>query len=270
LKHSASKNAEKKAERERLIVTAHTICVEVAMGIVEKAKQTLRLMDVTDVETQAKIAEILRFIAHAERQIDQIQRRVIQGETIPHHEKVFSIFEEHTEWISKGKAGVPVELGLNVCIVKDQFGLILHHHVMQHQTDNQVAVEVIEKTQKRFPTLSSCSFDKGFHSPYNQQKLAELLDKAVLPKKGRLSEKEAAVENSEEFTSARRKHSAVESAIHALEHCGLDRCPDHGIHGFKRYVALAVLSRNLVIIGHAVQQKERKHQKIEANRKQAA
>ena len=50
------------------------------------------------------------FITHAERQIDQIHRRVILGEKIPHGEKVFSIFEEHTEWISKGKAGVPVEL----------------------------------------------------------------------------------------------------------------------------------------------------------------
>jgi len=34
----------------------------------------------------------------------------VEGETIPHNEKVFSIFEEHTEWISKGKAGVSQEL----------------------------------------------------------------------------------------------------------------------------------------------------------------
>ncbi len=43
---------------------------------------------------------------HAERQIDQIRRRVIGGERIPHDEKVFSIFEEHTQWIRKGKAEV--------------------------------------------------------------------------------------------------------------------------------------------------------------------
>ena len=47
--------------------------------------------------------------------------------------KVFSIFEEHTEWISKGKAGVPQELGLCVCILEDQHGFILHHHVMEKQ-----------------------------------------------------------------------------------------------------------------------------------------
>ena len=46
-------------------------------------------------------------------------------ESIPHEEKVFSVFEEHTEWIAKGKAGVPVELGLRVAIVECQFGFIL-------------------------------------------------------------------------------------------------------------------------------------------------
>jgi len=64
------------------------------------------------------------------------------------------------------------------------------------------------------------------------------------------------IENSEEFKKVRRKHSAVESSINALENHGLDRCPDHGIDGFKRYVALAVVARNLQILGHMLQQKE--------------
>ncbi len=134
---------------------------------------------------------------------------------------------------------------------------------MEKETDDQVAVPVIEKTKDRFPSLSLCSFDKGFHSPENQKKLAEFLDTVVLPRKGKLSLQDAAIENSEDFKSARRKHSAVESAINALEHTGLDRCPDNGIHGFKRYVALAVLASNLKVIGHAVQQKELKRQKSE-------
>jgi hypothetical protein len=48
--------------------------------------------------------------------------RVIKGEEIPQREKVLSLFEEQTEWISKGKAGVPQELGLKVCILEDQYG----------------------------------------------------------------------------------------------------------------------------------------------------
>ena len=58
------------------------------------------------------------FVMNAVRQIDQIDRRLLKGETIPQNEKVFSIFEPHTRWISKGKAGCPVELGVPVCIIE--------------------------------------------------------------------------------------------------------------------------------------------------------
>lgn len=61
----------------------------------------------------------------------------------PHAEKVFSVFEPHTERISKGKAGVPVELGLRVCVLEDQFGFILHHRVMCRETDDQVAMPMV-------------------------------------------------------------------------------------------------------------------------------
>ena len=64
-----------------------------------------------------EINKIRHFSMHAVRQIDQIDRRLLKGETIPQNEKVFSIFEPHTRWISKGKAGCPVELGVQVCII---------------------------------------------------------------------------------------------------------------------------------------------------------
>ena len=193
--------------------------------------------------------ELERFVNHAHRQINQIERRVLLGETIPHGEKVFSLFEAHTEWISKGKAGVPVELGLNTCILEDQYGFILHHLVMVGQTDDTVAVPMVEQAQKRFPTLKQCSFDSGFYSPQNQSKLQGLLDLSILPSKGKPSSQEATLEASDAFVAARRQHAAVESAIHALEVHGLDRCPDHGIDGFKRYVALAVVARNIQKVG---------------------
>ena len=185
---------------------------------------------------------------------------MIAGETIPHHEKVFSIFEEHTKWICKGKAGVPQELGLNVCIVKDQFGFILHYRIMENESDLLIAVPIIEETKERFEIFNSCSFDKGFHSPDNHEKLAEILDTVVLPRKGRLSAINREIENSVEFRAARRQHSAVESSINALENHGLDRCSDHGLDGFKRYVGLAVVARNIQILGHAVQHKKLKMQ----------
>jgi transposase, IS5 family len=241
-----------------LIIDAHMAYLELANSILERAKETIGSIGSADLMVHLRIGEIQKYIAHAERQMDQIRRRVVESETIPHHEKVFSLFEEHTEWINKGKAGVSQELGLKVCVVKDQFGFILHHRVMQKETDDQIAIPIIKETKERFPQLTSCSFDKGFHSPENQEQLRGILDHVILPRKGKLSAINKEIENAEAFREARRKHSAVESSINALENHGLDRCRDHGINGFKRYVALAVVARNIQIIGHVLQQKELK------------
>ncbi len=249
LKHSTSKDKNKQEARKKLIIEAHQEYLNVVAELLDQVNKTLEVICIRFPWAKPNLLKIEEFIDHAKRQANQIERRVIRGENIPHEEKVFSIFEGHTEWIVKGKAGVKVELGLNVCVLEDQHGFILHHHVMQKQTDSQVAVQMIEETQAKFPNLAICSFDKGFHSPENQEKLADLLELAVLPKKGKLSKKEQERENSEKFIDARRQHAAVESAINALEHHGLDRCPDHGLESLKRYVALAVLARNIQILG---------------------
>lgn len=261
LKRSTSKDDVKKAEREQLIVDAHGQYVDLVEFYVTRAKESIRILNVMDIGNVVHIMLIENFLAHADRQIDQIRRRVLEGETIAHHEKVFSIFEEHTEWISKGKAGVPQELGLGVCILEDQYGFILHHHVMENQKDVEIAVMMVSEAKRRYAALSECSFDKGFYSPKNKEKLKGLLDEVILPKKGKLSQKDKQTEHSQEFIEARHKHAAVESAINALENHALDRCPDHGISGFKRYVALAVLARNLQLLGSKIRQKELKRQK---------
>lgn len=256
LKRSSSKDKHKKAEREQLIVDAHVAYIELCEDYLQRVRQSIGIIRDMGIGNVAKIMVIERFMGHAERQIDQIRKRVVAGEEIPHDEKVFSIFEEHTEWICKGKAGMPQELGLRVCVIQDQYGFILHHRVMEKETDDKIAVEVIRDVKRKIPTFFRCSFDKGFHSPKNQEDLSELLDHVVLPRKGRLCEKAKEIEQSEEFVRARRKHAAVESAINALENHGLDRCLDHGIFGFKRYVALAVLARNIQILGEMIQKKE--------------
>ena len=209
---------------------------------------------------EIELLAVNKFVEHANRQIDQINRRVIKGESIPHHEKVFSIFEEYTEWINKGKQGVPVELGLRVCILSDQYNFILHHRVMQKEIDSQIAVPILQETQNKFSDLNVCSFDKGFYSPLNQQDLSNILDLVVLPKKGYLSAERKAIENADEFKAYKRKHSGVESDINAIEVHGLDRCLDHGIDGFKRYVALAVAARNIQQVGVIIKKRKLKQQ----------
>lgn len=252
LKRSTSKDEKKKAQRDELIRAAHQEYIDTANVFLGKVRSTMEKASGGGPNAIALVFVIESFLKHAERQIDQIHRRVILGEKIPHSEKVFSIFEEHTEWISKGKAGVPVELGLKVCVLEDQYGFLLHHRVMEHTTDDQVAVAMIEEAKEKFPSLNSCSFDKGFHSPANQKDLLQHIDNVILPKKGRLSLNDKQREHSADFIKARHQHSAVESAINALEVHGLD----HGLHGFKRYVSLAVLARNIQQLGVKIRENQ--------------
>ncbi len=189
------------------------------------------------------------YLAHARRQIDQVERRLLRGETIPHDEKVFSIFADHTRWIVKGKAGRPVELGVPVCVLEDQHGFLLHHEILWRGGDTDIAVPMIEAAQARYPELRACSFDRGFHSPANRLRLDALLEHNVLPRKGRLSRADRVREEDPAFVAARKQHPAVESAIHNLEHRGLDRVRACGPDGFARVVALSVLAFNIHRLG---------------------
>ena len=260
-KRTLGKTEQQQLKCKQAMEDAHRDLIDLCTGFSEKAQVTLKNIGKTQSLNTSDLArmEVIRtFIAHTDRQIDQITRRVFQGERIPHEEKVFSLFQPHTEWINKGKIGVPVELGLRVCILEDQHQFILHHRVMEQETDDQVAVPMVKQVKAIFPDLSSCSFDKGFHSQENQELLAKQLDVVALKRKGKLSQKAKIREASQPFKQAAKKHAAVESAINALEVHGLNKCLDHGIDGFKRYIALSVVARNIHRIGDILYCKEHK------------
>lgn len=256
VQHTRRSHSKDDIKKEQTLARVHA-CVRDylsdAKRDVDKSKQAIETLS-----SQGEVIAIMQIkglIAHAERQMNQIERRLLNGETIPHEEKVFSIFEAHTEWISKGKAGVPVELGVRVCVLEDQYQFVLHHRIMWKETDDKVAVAMIEDAKKRYPALSQCSFDKGFYTPTNRDKLDHLLEVNVLPKKGRRNLLDEARETSEDFKAARRQHSAVESCINNLEVRGLDRCLSYGRDGFERHVALSVVASNLHRIGLLLQRK---------------
>lgn len=270
LKRSRAKNETKRAARDAELRQAYVDYLNLAQSFLVRAAIT-RAKLLNDKGLPVFLLTALDdYVGHAERQIGQIRRRVLDGERIPHAEKVFSIFEPHTEWITKGKAGVPVELGLRVAVTEDQFGFILSHRVMQKETDDQVAVPLVEDLARRFTNLASVSMDKGFHSPDNQKRLAEIVPFPVLPKKGRCNAVEAQREATSRFRRLRHQHSAVESAINALEVHGLDRCPDHGIAGFQRYVALAVVARNVHRLGAILLAEDAEEQREDRQRQRAA
>jgi len=258
LRHSTSKDEDKKQAKAEQIKAAHQLYIDQAQTYLNRVARSVELLKHSHKIPEIQWSDLILFTQHADRQIDQIKRRVIEDEKIPHAEKVFSLFQPHTEWISKGKAGVPVELGIRMCIMEDTHGFILHHRVMQKETDDKIAIEMVKATQKKFPGFNACSFDKGFHSIANQRELKKELEQVVLPKKGKLSLADKEREYDVEFVQAKKKHSAVESAINALQVHGLNKCPDHGLEGFERYAALAVLSRNIQKVGAIVRDRERK------------
>lgn len=270
LKRSKGKTEHLRALRELEIKLAHQEHVGSARAWLDKAQSACTVALDKGVSALAVVG-IEHYASYARLFCDQILRRVVAEQKIPHEEKVFSIFEPHTEWISKGKAGVPQELGLRVCIVEDQHRFILHHKVMVKEGDDAIAVEMVQETQARFPEVNVMSFDKGFHSPKNQKELAERLDEVVMPKKGKRNADEERREKSDSFQQHRRQHSAVESAINGLEHHGLDKCCDHGLAGFERYVGLSVLSRNIKRVGTVIRDAKReRRRRSEAQQKRAA
>ena len=121
--------------------------------------------------------------------VEQIQRRVFPGETIPHDEKIFSAFEPTARRLSKGEAGHPAELGVPVRVPVDRLGFVLQCEIMREGTDVGQSVPPIEKARKNRPDLGAAGLDRGFRSPENRKRHEEPLDCAAMPKKGRPARK---------------------------------------------------------------------------------
>jgi hypothetical protein len=211
-----------------------------------------------------------QYIDYIAKFINQVERRLLKGEVIPADEKIFSIFEPHTEWISKGKLNKKVELGHLVLITTDQHSFIVDYKVMEKQKDAQQVNDLANRIKTKFSNaaISSHSFDKGFWSKENfaileQQEIAT----AILPKRGRHTKEDTKRESEPGYKLLRRKHSAVESNINMLEHHGLNRCPDKGLKQYKNYVGLSVLAYNLHQLGNKIVAKQRKEEEKNLNRK---
>ena len=76
-----------------------------------------------------------RYTDYAVKLIDLTHRRLIKDEIIPAAEKIYSIFEEHTEWLTKGKLNKRVELGHLLLITTDAHQFIVDYKVMEGGKD---------------------------------------------------------------------------------------------------------------------------------------
>jgi hypothetical protein len=194
-----------------------------------------------------------------DKHLDLVERRLLLGEKIPAAEKVFSLFEPHTEWIQKGKARPNVELGHRLLVATDQHELIQDYAVLQGAAEVDQSVPVADRLLHRYGagSLASLSFDKGFTRTEDRELLSLFVPTVVMPKRGRKTTSDTERESAPKFSALRRQHSAVESDINALEHHGLNRCPDVGLSGYERYVGYGVLAYNLHVIGRELLARER-------------
>lgn len=226
-----------------------------------------------DLDIAVQTSNIKHFMDLTQQVCDTARRRVLQGETVPNEDKLFSIFEPHTQLYKRGKAGEPVQFGRLLLVYEDAAGFIVHQHLMDRAAqDVDVAVEQTRELQLRLQNqIEEISFDCGFHSPENQTELAKLVSLVCLPKKGKHQSAQQNASATDAFRRARRRHSGIEAAIGALQSGnGLKRCRDKTELGFERYLALGVFGRNLHTLGKLLIAREDESANAAYSKRQAA
>ncbi len=227
-----------------------------------------------DIATLARIADLKTFIELTEQVCNTAQRRVIEGETVPNSEKIFSIFETHTQLYRRGKQAEPNQFGRLVMVFEDAAGFISHYFIMPRDAqDADVVVEQTRIVQDRHDgQIEDASFDRGFYSSENEEQLQDIIQHPCLPKRDARQFAEQQRNATVRFREARQRHAGIESAIGAMQSGnGLERCRDQTEIGFHRYIALGILGRNLHVLGKLlIQQQSPDAKAAESRRKSAA
>ena len=224
-------------------------------------------------DVSVQTSNIKHFMDLTQQVCNTARRRVLQGETVPNEDKLFSIFEPHTQLYKRGKAGEPVQFGRLLLVYEDAAGFLVHQHLMDRNAqDVDVAIEQTRVLQQRLQNqIEEISFDCGFHSPENQTGLAKIVPLVCLPKKGKHQAAKQNASSSDAFRRARRRHSGVEAAIGALQAGnGMKRCRDKTELGFERYLSLGVFGRNLHTLGKLLIARENESAAAALSKRQAA
>lgn len=217
----------------------------------QQVQQQLAASSSVDAVLVALHDQLRKFLDMTTQVLGYSRRRVLQGETIANEEKLFSIFEPHTQLINRGKQPHPIQFGHSVLVIEDAVGYICHYRILQNtEIDETVVTGEMRKVKRRLPNVKSASFDRGFHTPENQQELSEMIPTVCIPMPGVKQAKKQSEEATAEFKEARQAHSGVEALIGVLQRGkGLQRCRDRSQLGYQRYVGLAILGHNLQLLG---------------------
>src|SRR5881397_1108533 len=236
----------------QLIGITHQV-VHNARGVLEKTKDQCGL----DLMDDLVIRELGRKIDHycqlGARVIDQSRRRVLQGEQVPTEQKIYSIFETHTDLIKRGKIQKPIEFGHKIFLAESARGLITQYRVLDGNPSDHIHVKPSLEHHKAVfgyaPDLYSG--DRGVFTEENIQECEKAGVKLVcIPQCGgkRSSEREA-FEKSPAFKKGQRFRAGIEGRISVLfRGRGMKRCLAEGRERFELFVGAAVLANNLLRI----------------------
>lgn len=244
-----------KNKESRIEITASAYLAGL-YALEEKVQGTLDELKVLTLSTAELIGldEVGRYHELLIKHIFLISERLLEGRTIAQGEKLYWIFEQHTEWVKKGKSRPNVELGHRLLITTDQYGIIHDYKIMQGGDEAAEVAPLADRLIAKLglENITSLSVDRGFSSLENRELLELTMPRTqvIMPKKGKLSAEDKERQSQKAWRKLANKHSAVESNINSLEHHGLNRCPDKGYQAYARYAGLGVLAYNLHRIGN--------------------
>ncbi len=184
--------------------------------------------------------------------VSQATRRVLVGEKVPNNEKIFSIFEPHTELLQRGKAGKPIEFGHMILVEQVDSCFITNYKVFDHKPDESKLLEPILSSHTTLfgepPKVLTA--DKGFYAGMSSiHDLEQMVDVVAVCKKGRRNKEETIRESTPEFKIAQRFRAGIEGSISVLKRCfTLFRCFRKGWEHFAAFVGSAIFSHNLCVI----------------------
>ena len=189
------------------------------------------------------------FVPLVEQGIAQATRRVLHDEQVPAQQKILSLFEEHTQIITRQKMGKPREFGRKVLIDEVDGGIISRYEILEEVGREHLhlpaSLEAHQEHFRRAPQLLAA--DRGLYSAENERLAHQAgVKRVVLPKSGRLSHEREQHEKQRWFKRGFRFRAGIEGRISVLGRAfGLDVCLDHGEEGMGRWVGWGILTHNL-------------------------
>jgi transposase, IS5 family len=124
------------------------------------------------IEAQAVIKELKNLLPKAEKVYDISWRHEILGESVPNKEKIFSIFEDHTDIIVKG--GREVEFGHKVNLAGGRSNLILDCRVLDgNPADAAIYVDVIDRIYANYGIVPQNIVTDGGYASTDNARIAQ-------------------------------------------------------------------------------------------------